>query len=91
MVLDDSSGAPPLTAALLARVASDCGTGGAEAGTVVLLTTDDGGLTESEERCVDAFGGTRARFSPLVPLLANHGIVLAHAALDAEAAAVISN
>ena len=34
---------------------------------------------------LDALGGTRARVGLLVPLLANHGIVLAHAALDAEA------
>ena len=53
MVLDDRGAAPPLTAALLARVASEEGTGaGTGAGTVLLLTTDDGGLTEAEERCV---------------------------------------
>ena len=61
VVLDDRSAAPPLTAALLARVASEEGTGagtgagtggGTGAGTVLLLTTDDGGLTEAEERCV---------------------------------------
>jgi len=91
VVLDDRGAAPPLTAALLARVASEEGTrAGTGAGTVLLLTTDDGGLTEAEERCVDALGGTRARVGPLVPLLANHCIVLAHAALDAEAASLFT-
>ena len=84
LVLDDRGEA--LTPQLLADVTPL--DSAADAPTVVALAAD--AFTEDEERELDALGGCRAAPSPGVALLAGHQLVLAHAALDAEARDSIS-
>jgi tRNA pseudouridine-54 N-methylase len=88
VVLDGGGGGAALTAQDLSRMADEGGTrrvGGSQVPpTVVVLSTDESGFTDEEQACLDALGAERASAGPL-QLMPSHAIVLAHAALDAEA------